>query len=144
MINLSKRAQLGLYVLVELSRAHGEQRSNEELARTLGVSVNHLAKVMQALARAGWVVGSRGVGGGYRMTADAKIISMADVLAVFEGATNLETCAIARDAPCAKHDRCTIHGVIREIEEQAYFTLQSVTLHMLAHRSGARQAGLRP
>lgn len=132
MLNLSKRAQLGLYVLVELANAKGEQRSNEELATSLDVSVNHLAKVMQTLGRVGWIIGSRGVGGGYRMTADPKNISMADVVAVFEGEPNLEHCSLANGEHCDEVAECNIHHVIHEIEEQAYFTLKSVTLHMLA------------
>ncbi len=136
MLNLSKRAQLGLYVLVELAYDEGDQRSNEELALSLDVSVNHLAKVMQTLGRVGWIVGSRGVGGGYRMIADPKNLSMADVVAVFEGEPNLEYCSLANGERCDEVAECTIHRVIHEIEDQAYFTLKSVTLHMLSQSRG--------
>ncbi|MEE8409101.1 MAG: Rrf2 family transcriptional regulator [Myxococcota bacterium] len=135
-LNLSKRTQLGLYVLVELVNDDRDQRSNEELATSLEVSVNHLAKVMQTLGRVGWIVGSRGVGGGYRMIADPKNISMADVVAVFEGEPNLDDCSLAKGERCDEVAECTIHRVIHEIEEQAYFTLKSVTLHMLAQSGG--------
>ncbi len=125
MFELSTRARLALAALVELARANGESRSNEELAKTLGASAAHLSKVTQTLARAGWVEGSRGPSGGYRFSTDARAISMADVVALFEGEPRL-----GEKAPPAERE---ILDVLREIDDQARATLGSVTIQILAH-----------
>lgn len=134
MFELSTRARIGLYVMVELARDAGRLRSTVELADTLDVSVNHLAKVMGALAKEGFVDGTRGPAGGYLLMADPKKISMADVIAVFEGRPKLGSqCSLKPGKTCKHAGRCEIKNVVREIEEHAYYTFDSVTIHLLAH-----------
>ena len=141
MFNLSVRSRLGLYVLVELAREPDRQRSSEDLAVSLEVSVNHLAKVMQALGRAGWISGTRGPSGGYRLVIESAVISMADVVELFEGSPALETCGLSDGRSCKRHLHCEIRNIFQEVEVQAYFTLKSVTIEMLAH---PRRAGAPP
>lgn len=132
MFSLSKRARLGIYVMVELARAPDRLRANDELARFLGVSVSHLAKVAQRLARAGWLQGTRGPSGGYKLAVDVRHLSLADIIEVFEGAPGFDACTLADDVACNRERDCRIKGVMREIEEHAYYTLQSVTVRSLA------------
>ena len=126
MFSLSKRVRLGLSVLVTLARA-AETRTGEELAQELDASPNHLAKVLQALARKGWIEGTRGAKGGYRMTEDPHRVSMADVVTLFEGPW--------RDLPSGNGPSpgLSIDSILQEIDEQAYYTLESVTIRLLAH-----------
>jgi Rrf2 family protein len=133
MFELSKRARFGLYVLVELARTPEEQRSTEDLAESFGISVNHLAKVMQTLSRPRWIVGARGPSGGYQFAGDARSISMADVVELFEGAPSFGGDASAPSTRASSAAEREINNVVREIEEQAYYTLKSVTIHLLAH-----------
>jgi len=144
MFSVSKRAELGLYVLVELATEPTCQRSADDLAAALDVSTNHLAKVLQSLARAGWIAGTRGVGGGYQMTADPKELSMADVIELFEGATELSPGRMAgRGTERSGEVAGEIEAVMTEINEQAYYTLKSINIQLLAHppaRATARVA----
>ncbi len=132
MFRLSKRAKLGLYVMVELAREPAKQRSNEGMAAAFAASVSHLAKVTQTLTRARYLVGSRGVGGGYRLLVDPKTVSMADVIALFEGRPHFDRCSLGEQRVCAHQSGCYIKSVMREIEEHATYTLDSVTIYMLA------------
>ncbi len=125
MFELSTRARLALAVLVELARANGDARSNEALAWSLGASVHHLSKITQALARAGWIEGSRGPSGGYRFSSDAREISMADVIELFEGPPRRNG-----KGPSAERE---IRKVLGEIDDQARSTLAAMTIHLLAH-----------
>lgn len=133
MFELSKRSLFAVNVLVELAREPEVPRSTEELASTLGVSANHLAKVMQTLSRAGWIEGSRGPSGGYQFCGDETSISMADVVQLFEGPVKFQPRA---EGATRTPEAATIASVLREIEEQAYYTLSSVTIHLLAHPPG--------
>ena len=137
MYDVSKRSQLGLYVMVALTREPKKQRSNEELARMLNASTNHLAKVLQTLARAGWISSTRGAGGGYVLACNPTLISMADVVELFEGPTQLKRCSLTKpQSPCEDWIGCEIGSVMQEINEQAYYTLKSINLYLLAHPPG--------
>ena len=46
--------------------------------------MNHLAKVLRTLGRAGIVEALRGAGGGYRFRANAKRLTLLDVIQLFE------------------------------------------------------------
>ena len=55
-----------------------------EIAAKYGESPHHLAKVLSELARAGIVESVRGVGGGYRFAANARRLTLLDVIRLFE------------------------------------------------------------
>jgi DNA-binding IscR family transcriptional regulator len=76
--------------------------------------------------RAGLAVGSRGVGGGYRLSRDAAAITVAEVLAPFEPPP-------ARGEPAEPR----IDALFAEVDETARCTLASVSLETLA-RSASR------
>lgn len=142
MFNLSKRSRFGLYVMVELARTPDKQRSTDDLAEVLGVSANHLAKVLQTLGRVNWVSGTRGPTGGYQLTTDPKRIAMSDVIELFEGTQDFSRCSFLEEEDCQMQAACEIKHVVGEIEEQAYYTLKSVTIHMLAEPSRKRHSAL--
>ncbi len=143
MFEISRRAQLALYVLVELARAPDRRRSAEDLAKQFVVSNSHLAKVLQDLGRQYWIEGTRGAGGGYKLMVDPKKISMADVIELLEGKTNLSRCSLAHESSaCGGNIECEIGHVMNEINEHAYYTLKSINLQLLAkpRRKGSTAA----
>ena len=79
------RSDLALRVL-EALRDKGEGRNWKawELAMLLGVSKEHLAKVLQVLTRQGWLASTRGPTGGYRR-AYLEGIAIVDVLQAMDG-----------------------------------------------------------
>jgi len=61
----------------------------------------YMAKHLQALARAGLVVSTRGAGGGYRLARSAREISLSDVVTAIEGPERGFRCQeIRRKGPC--------------------------------------------
>ena len=102
-----------------------------EVARRRGIPESALAKVYQGLVRAGLAVGSRGVGGGYRLARDPSEVTVADVLAAFE----------PRAAAPGPDPRDPVDGrlqaLFEEVDETARSTFASVSLETLA-RSSAR------
>jgi Rrf2 family protein len=85
-MRLQKATRFGLYAVLELARNPGQQLSAGDIAQRYGISTNHLAKVMRELGRAGLVEAERGVGGGYRFSANAKRTTLWDVVSLFEPA----------------------------------------------------------
>jgi Rrf2 family protein len=125
-MKLQQNSLLALYSLVEFAGDPLRHISAAEIAAKYQVSPHHLAKVLAELARAGVVQSVRGVGGGYRFAANARRLTLLDVIARFEevGSNSAE-----RNARTPA-DRA-LGTVLTEIDEMAKATLKSVTLATL-------------
>lgn len=125
-MRLQRASRFALYAVLELAADPERQLSAAEIAEKYGVSINHLAKVMRELGRAGLVESARGVGGGFRFSGNAKRTTLMDVISLFETIS-------ARESGLSEPGEETETGqalaqVLDEIDEIARATLHSVTL----------------
>jgi len=129
-MKLQQNSLLALYSLVEFAGDPMRHISAAEIAQKYQVSPHHLAKVLAELARAGIVQSVRGVGGGYRFAANARRLTLLDVMSrlgdVASGATERNGRTPA--------DRA-LSTVLTEIDEMAKATLKSITLATLLRLS---------
>lgn len=122
-MKLQQNTRLALYSLLEFAAEPGRHISAAEIAAKYELSSHHLAKVLAELARAGLVQSVRGVGGGYRFVANARRLTLMDVISRFEdisgngGETNEHT-------PAGK----ALAKVLGEVDEIAKATMNSITL----------------
>ena len=91
LLNISEAAVLALHA-VELVAAGPGLKTAPEMAARLAVSYNHLAKVMQRLARAGIVSPVRGPKGGFKLTKKGLNCTIGDVLAAVDGSAVYSDC----------------------------------------------------
>jgi Rrf2 family protein len=128
-MKLQKATLFALFSVLELARDPERQMSAAEIAKVYGISVNHLAKVLRDLGRAGLVEAVRGVGGGYRFCGNAKRTSLYDVIDLFE---DIVTDAGEMPRPAAGTEIADALGrVLREVDEIAVATLKSISLATL-------------
>ena len=123
-MKLQKNTLFALYSVLESATNPGRQCSAGEIALKYGISPHHLAKVLRTLGRAGLVESVRGVGGGYRFAANAKRLTLMDVVQLFE---NVDATPQRR----ARHRSGVERGlatVLAEIEEISKATLQSISI----------------
>lgn len=83
-MKLQLASRHALFAMMELAAQPGRQVSAAEIAEKYRLSGNHLAKVLRRLGRAGLVEAARGIGGGYRLTADPEQITLLELVALFE------------------------------------------------------------
>jgi len=105
-----------------------QERANvADVAALFDISANHIAKVVNLLAREGYVRSVRGIGGGIELARDPAEISVGEIIALIENDTHLLAC-VGSDDSCAIHSFCKLRGVLAEAEriQQAY--LRGVTL----------------
>jgi Rrf2 family protein len=95
LLRTSKAFTLGMHALALLARHYPDRLSVGTIARLCGVSEAHLAKVIQTLARSGFVKGERGPAGGITLTGPADSVSLMDIWNVLEGTPTDEVCAFA-------------------------------------------------
>jgi Rrf2 family protein len=98
--------------------------------------------VFQQLVRARLALGTRGVGGGYRLARPASQVSVLDVIAIFERPHPPGHCLVAErpSLSCERLPSCGLRQLFDEADELLRCTFASVSLSTLARRT----AGPRP
>lgn len=83
-MKLQKATRYAVIAIMEMAAHPTRPLSAGEIAGKFGLSVNHMAKVLPNLARAGLVEAVRGAAGGYRLSADPTRLVLWDIVRVIE------------------------------------------------------------
>lgn len=124
-MRLQVNTMLALYSVIEFAGDPQRHIPAAEIAEKYSVSPHHLAKVLAELARAGIVESVRGVGGGYRFSANARRLTLMDVIHLFE---DFAPTSQRRDAGQPTPADQALDAVLSEIDEIAKATFSSITL----------------
>lgn len=90
--NISEAAAMALHAMVLLAGANGEPLTARLISERLTRSEAHLSKVLQRLARAGFVSSTRGPSGGFILAKAAEDIIMLDVFEAMDGPVGDSNC----------------------------------------------------
>lgn len=138
-MKLNRSTHYALAAALEMASTEDEQVSVSRVAERNGIPETALAKVVQQLVRAGIAEGTRGVGGGYRLTRPPSRISLLDVIRVFE--PEPPTAPFQVRGGWAAH---RLNPLFAEVDEMVRSTFESITLETLARgprlRANARRA----
>ena len=129
-------SRLAIYALLELAANPEKQISASEIGTKYRVSSHHLAKVLLTLGRAGLVQSSRGVGGGYSFTGNARRLTLLDIISHFEDTSN--TCKL-NDPAVATPEEWALFDISREINDISRATYSSITLATMLKQVERRQ-----
>lgn len=132
-MTLSKFSRYALYAALEMARAGGEPVTVAQVAGPHGIPPTALAKVFQQLVRAGIAVGTRGIGGGYRLARPRADITVLDVVSVFAPLRSLgrDLLHAHAGAKAATPQAGSLQRLFDEVDEVTRATLASVTLETL-------------
>jgi Rrf2 family protein len=97
-LNISEAANLALHAGMVLAKAAGKPVSARQMAESLQVSYDHLAKVLQRLTKAGLVRATRGPTGGFVLTKPAQRIRLLDLYQAIDGTFTVNRCLFGRKA----------------------------------------------
>ena len=129
-MRFSKTSHYGLCAALEMARLDDDGTVTvAEVAARYDFPEGVLAKVFQQLARAGIAIGTRGVGGGYRLAHVPSELSALDVIdALGSVSANIED-SDDQPSPASSLDR-----LLQEIDDLVRVTLASTSLETLARR----------
>ncbi|HEX4507897.1 MAG TPA: Rrf2 family transcriptional regulator [Alphaproteobacteria bacterium] len=131
-MRLTRYTDYAMRVLLYLGTRPGKICSIAEIARTYGVSQNHLMKVVNDLANAGYVASLRGRSGGLRLGRPAGEINIGEVVRHTEEGFDLVDCATCFIAPA-----CGLNCVLAEALAAFMAVLDGYTLaDLIARRDG--------
>ena len=136
-MKLQKGTKFALFAVLELARDPTRQISATDIAELYGISSHHLAKVLRDLGRAGLVDSVRGVGGGYRFSANARRTTLIDVIRIFEDISSDQR--QAGDVGEKTDIGHALQLVLGEIDGIAKATLSAITIDTLLKTMRWRQ-----
>ena len=105
-MRLAAFTDYGLRVLMRLADAPEEPSTTTRIADEFRIPYNHLAKVVQDLARGGFVTTQRGAGGGIRLARPADAITLGEVVRFLEQRYAIVECFRADGGACLLTPRC--------------------------------------
>lgn len=130
-MKLSTKSEYGLRAMVELARAYGTgPLALAEIARTQGVSEGYLEQLIASLRRAGLVVATRGVKGGYTLAASPASVTAGRIIRALEGPLDLIECATeyGAESSCQRETACGSRRLWLRLRDSIVDVLDSTTL----------------
>ncbi|HEX4955750.1 MAG TPA: Rrf2 family transcriptional regulator [Thermoanaerobaculia bacterium] len=137
-MKLAKSTRYALYAAVEMAMAGEAPITVADVAGRYRLPESALAKVFQQLVRAGIALGTRGIGGGYRLARPRTKITILDVVRVFEPPRPEGQCLLTEglEGSCPRPADCGLRQLFDEVDELVRCTYESVTLDTVIRRGG--------
>ncbi len=127
-MRLTQFTDNALRCLTYLSLHEGESSTAREIAQRMGMSADHLVKVVQRLAQLGYVETSRGWKGGVRLVRPAAEIRVGDVVRHTEQSFALVECFGEGEIMCPIAPMCHLAPVLDEALQAFLAVLDRYTL----------------
>lgn len=137
-MRLTSFTDYGLRMLMRMAGAPDEGFSTAELAEEFGLSRHHLTKIIQKLAKAGYVTTRRGSGGGATLARPAAEIRLGEIIRLLEEGQPLVECFASNGGDCTIDGRCRLKARLRAAEAAFLADLDRSTLADIALRPGLR------
>ena len=125
-MRLALHTDYALRTLIFLAGKPG-RASVGQVAEFFCISKDHVAKVVQALSRLGYLRSIRGIGGGIELLKRSEEIRVGQVILDFEGNMNLLEC-VGVENVCVIQPGCRLKKVLAKAEKLQMDYLHSVRL----------------
>ena len=115
-MQLTRQGEYAVRTVYALAAAEGRVVPQKEIARAQEIPEAFLAKIAQALSRAGLVINVRGAQGGMTLARPAAEITLRAVVEAIEGPVALNRC-LQGPGSCSRQETCTVHLVWARAQE---------------------------
>jgi Rrf2 family protein len=132
-MKLTRGGEYGIRGVMYLAQQdNGKVSMLSAIAKAQDVPPRFLAKIFQALAKAGVVKSHRGAKGGFSLARPASEITIKDVIEAIEGPIQLNVCLIA-ESECERDKFCSVHSVWEDAQAKMMDVLSRKNFAELAH-----------
>ncbi len=134
MLRFTKRADYGLMAInyIVLHREAGAV-SAKRIANEFGIPPELLAKILQRLAKKGFVASQNGPKGGYVVAHSPEEITVGQVVRALEGPIHIVSCL--EDLDCPQFSRCNLRRPVQKIQASISHLLDTMTLAELTRET---------
>ncbi|MBS0262388.1 MAG: Rrf2 family transcriptional regulator [Planctomycetes bacterium] len=127
-MRLSLQTDYALRTLMFLATRRSQGRATiAGVSEFFRISAAHVAKVVNQLARLGYVRSVRGIGGGIELAKEPAQIPVGEIILAFEGHMHLLEC-VGADNVCVVEKHCKLRGVLAHAEKLQLDYLRQVSL----------------
>lgn len=127
-MRLTLHSDLAFRTLIFLAAAGAEGGAIPQIAKAYGVSENHLRKVVNHLAQAGWIEATRGRNGGLKLRIAPAEISIGAVMREMEADFALVDCLGSEPERCVISGCCGLQRIFGEALKEWFRILDRYTL----------------
>jgi len=127
MLKLTKKADYGLIALKHLAMRGPASSSAKEIAETYGIPSPLLSKILQKLAKSGFLRSEHGTNGGYKLARDAREITALEVIRTIDGPIFLTAC-FTEHGYCCHTDKCIVRDPLQKVHEGILRLLGNITI----------------
>ncbi|HUL43074.1 MAG TPA: Rrf2 family transcriptional regulator [Bacteroidota bacterium] len=131
MFQLSKKVEYGLIAMRHMAGGStGQIFTAKEIADSYHLPYDLLAKVMQKLAKKGYIASYQGVNGGYmlaRNPQELKVSAIINAIEEKEGVTIIQ-CEAETPEDCSIHSTCTIKNPLMKLQSNINNVLEELTI----------------
>lgn len=134
MFGYGKMSGCGIAAMSTLAENHkaGHKLSSQQIAEARNLSQPLVAKVLTILSQAGFVIGTRGPGGGYCLARPPSKISVFEVIELFEGHRDLSSCPFG-PGWCGVGDPCPLHDTLVDLADATEAALKKKTFAVFSN-----------
>jgi Rrf2 family iron-sulfur cluster assembly transcriptional regulator len=112
-----------------------------DIATRQTISLSYLEQLFARLRKAGMVTGVRGPGGGYKLSRDASLINIADVIEAVD--EQLDSTKCGGEANCQNNKACLTHDLWMGLSDQIRSYLQGISLGDLLEKHHVKEVAKR-
>ncbi len=127
-MRLTLHSDYALRVLIFAAVTSEKLVSTRQISESLGVSANHLAKVVNRLGHTGFLDIRRGRSGGFRLAREPKSIRIGDIIRATEPDFNIVECFDLKTNKCRIAPACGTTSIFRDAERAFLAVLDRKTL----------------
>lgn len=133
MFGYGKMSGCAIAAMSALAEVHDKAISlnSTQIAANRNLSQPLVGKVMTTLSQHGYVKGSRGPGGGYRLSRDPAQINLLEIVELFDGHRDQTQCPFGPDW-CGVGEPCPLHDELVAMSEATAKQLRAMTFAAFA------------
>ena len=130
MLNITKTIEYALISIRHINNnGNGKLYTAREIASIYNIPQELLAKILQKLCRKGYLIGKKGINGGYSLNKNLENINLIDFIESIEGPIGIVQCSI--DLNCALLVICNIKNPMNQINDNIRKTLSKLSVYEL-------------
>jgi Rrf2 family protein len=133
MLQLSKKVEYGLIALRHMAmNSKGQVFTAKEIAAKYDVPYELLAKVLQKLTKAGVIVSTQGMHGGYSLAKKPNELQVSSIINIIEEVKpTIAECYAEGGEDCSIFDACTIRKPLGKMQHNLNLLLENTTLEQI-------------
>lgn len=119
-MKLPTRLRYGMRFLANISQYHNTNKtvSINKISKEEGISNKYLEQIITSFVRAGFIKGTRGKGGGYKIIKEPSKITVYDIALSLDEDFKYLNC-VRKKKSCKRSKDCSIVGLWEKLSEQS-------------------------